>query len=119
MLINISNHLSSAWGEVQLQAAAAIGGVEDVAFPAVDAAATGSEVSALADRYCEDIASRYDAAADTVHVMGEMTFTYSLVRRLRAAGFRCVASTTERVKRQQEDGTFVSEFKFNQFRDYE
>jgi hypothetical protein len=31
-----------------------------------------------------------------VHLMGEMTFTFALVRKLQAAGIRCVASTTAR-----------------------
>ena len=120
MLINLTNHPSSSWGAEQREAAAEYGGgVVDVPFPTVEAVAGGDEVALLAGKYADEIAGRYTPGSDTVHVMGEMTFTYALVRRLRERGFRCVASTTERVKRQLPDGSFISEFKFQKFRDYE
>ena len=54
-----------------------------------------------------------------VHLMGEMTLTYILVRKLKASGIRCVASTTARSVVENADGTRTSDFDFVRFRDYE
>lgn len=51
--------------------------------------------------------------------MGEMTFTYALVKRLKEAGIRCVASTTKRICTENADGSRTSQFNFVRFRDYE
>lgn len=120
MLLNISNHSSENWSDKQLEATKAFGGgVEDMPFPMISAVASCSDIITLSVMYANDIVKRYNSDADTIHVMGEMTFTYALVKRLREAGFRCVASTTERVKLQLPDGSFISEFRFQSFRDYE
>ena len=70
----------------------------------------------MADTIAESI-KKYDNP--TVHIMGEMTLTYAIVRRLRASGITCLASTTQRIKQQLEDGSFISEFVFQSFRQYE
>jgi len=49
--------------------------------------------------------------------MGEMTFTFQLVERLKAFGIRCVASTTKRVVEEDGDKRTYT-FKFVQFREY-
>lgn len=119
MFINISNHPSPLWGEEQRQAAEQWGAIVDEAFPTIDGAASSNEVSALAVDYAGKIMQQYKPGRDVVHIMGEMTFTYALVCRLRAAGFECVASTTQRIKQQMPDGSFISEFRFQAFRNYE
>lgn len=119
MFINISNHPSSNWFAAQANAAKEYGEIVDVVFPIIEAQSTSSEVASLADQFASDIVTKYNSTTDVVHIMGEMTFTYALVKRLREAGFRCVASTTERVKQQLPDGSFISEFRFQSFRDYE
>ena len=116
MFINLSNHPSSCWCEKQLTAAQVYGDIVDIAFPNIDSDTPADAISALADQYAERI-MQYNATA--VHVMGEMTFTYALVRRLRSKGITCLASTTQRIKQQQADGSFISEFRFQTFRPYE
>jgi hypothetical protein len=49
--------------------------------------------------------------------MGEMTFTFTLVKKLKQAGIPCLASTMERLVKE-EDGKKIVEFKFVQFREY-
>lgn len=119
MFLNISNHPTSHWSAEQVNAAKEYGEIVDIEFPIIGAQSTASEVTSLADQFASDIETKYNPATDVIHVMGEMTFTYALVKRLREAGFRCVASTTERVKQQLPDGSFISEFRFQSFRDYE
>lgn len=119
MFINISNHPSSQWSETQRQAAEQWGTIVDELFPSIASGAGAAEVSCLAADYAERLGQQYTPGRDVVHVMGEMTFTYALVSRLRAAGFECVASTTQRIKQQMPDGSFVSEFRFQSFRNYD
>lgn len=120
MLLNLSNHPSHLWSDDQREAAKPFGdSIVDMTFPTIDASASSADIAALADQYLDDIVKRHNPASDTIHIMGEMTFTYALVKRLRDAGFRCVASTTSRIKQQLPDGSFISEFRFQSFRNYE
>ncbi len=117
MLINLSNHPSTAWPESQKAAAQEqFGEIEDWAFPNISPHATAEEVAQLAEDYFRRIAQATPRPR-AVHLMGEMTFTFALVRRLLAAGVRCIASTTERDVVEQE-GVKTSRFRFVQFRDY-
>lgn len=119
MFINISNHPSQRWCDDQRAAAEVFGEIVDLGFPNIDADEATGQVSARAEALCQEIVQHYVANRDVVHVMGEMTFTYALVRRLQAQGFTCLASTTSRIKQMLPDGTFLSEFRFKTFRDYE
>ena len=119
MFINLSNHNSSNWSEEQRMAAAKFGEIIDMDFPILTPTATSDEVSSLAERYAVEILSRPLSSSDAVHIMGEMTFTYALVKRLRQQGIKCLASTTQRIKQALPDGTFISEFRFQTFRPYE
>lgn len=116
MFINLTNHPSSGWSEVQLKAAQEYGEVVDFSFPPIEPFYTSENINELANEVVEGI-----RALDSnlvVHVMGEMTFTYAVVSRLKALGITCVASTTERLVKMTPDGKKVSEFKFVQFREY-
>ena len=116
MFINLTNHPSSGWSEEQLKAAYEYGKVIDISFPNIEPFFTSKEVEELAEIIVDGISD-----LDThpvVHVMGEMTFTYAVVSRLRSMGIKCVASTTERLVKMMPDGKKVSEFKFVQFREY-
>ena len=93
------------------------GKVIDLPFPQVDPAMTSEQVQALADECVKTILEMGDTASLTVHVMGEMTLVYHVVTVLKAAGVRCVASTTQRVA-TEDDGLKMSEFHFVQFREY-
>lgn len=117
MFINLSNHPSSGWGKEQQQAAQRIGNIVDLPFPPVAPGASADEVKQMARELVEHILEMGDPATLTVHIMGEMTLTFSVVAALCPLGVRCVASTTERLV-TEVDGKKVSEFHFVQFRDY-
>lgn len=116
LFINLSNHPSSGWEEEQLNAARAFGEIVDMAFPAVDPTATREQVQALAEQCVTDILA-LGGSEITVHVMGEMTLTYHIVRQLEKHDIPCLASTTERIV-TDVDGKKVPTFNFVQFREY-
>ena len=106
------------WNSGQLKAAAMYGEIVDLPFPVVAPDAENQELQTLAQDCVQKILSMGDANSITVHIMGEMTFTFMVVTRLKELGIRCVASTTERKTTYNEDGTKVSEFSFVKFREY-
>ena len=116
MFINLTNHPSSGWSEEQLNAAKQYGEIVDLSFPNIEPYFTSKEINDLADITIDGIKTL--GAAPVVHIMGEMTFTYAVVSRLKALGLPCVASTTERLVKMMPDGKKVSDFKFVQFREY-
>jgi len=116
MFINLTNHPSDTWSNEQLRAAHCFGEIIDLPFPIIEPVFSKAEVDELADITVDGIT---DLDSDSVvHVMGEMTFTYAVVERLKARGIVCVASTTERLVKMTTDGKKISEFKFIQFREY-
>ena len=78
---------------------------------------SAAEVNKLADEYADMLLNLYGSSV-TIHVMGEMTFTFMVITRLKELGIKCVASTTERKTTYNDDGTKVSEFQFVKFREY-
>ena len=118
MLINFSNHPSCNWEQRQIEAASIYGEVVDVAFPDVNAADDTDTIQRLADGYVRLIASMRKDSDIIVHVMGEMTFTYAVVSRLKELGIKCVASTTERNAKDIGVGQKLSSFTFVRFRAY-
>lgn len=118
MLINLSNHPSRYWDTSQMEAARCYGEVVDLPFPVVASDAENQELQTLAQDCVQKILSMGDANSITVHIMGEMTFTFMVVTRLKELGIRCVASTTERKTTYNDDGTKLSEFSFVKFREY-
>ena len=119
LFINLSNHPSSLWGEGQLAEAKKLGEIVDMEFPAVNPCATTIELDEVAQKLVDDIRERAGENNITVHVMGEMSLTYKVVQRLISWGIRCVCSTTQRIVTEDADGRKVTEFHFEQFRDYE
>ena len=116
MFINLTNHPSSGWSEEQLKAAQQYGEIVDISFPNIEPFFTSEVIHELADAAVKEI--KIQDAHPVVHVMGEMTFTYAIVSRLKALGITCMASTTERLIKMMPDGKKISEFKFVQFREY-
>lgn len=114
--INFSNHPSNGWLKEQLIAAKDYGEIVDMDFPNINPEFTSKMICNLADEAVNTITSY--GKDITVHIMGEMTFTYAVVSRLKAMNIKCVASTTERNTIITPDGKKVSEFKFVQFREY-
>ena len=113
MLLNLSNHPSSSWSESQL--AAAGGKVEDLAFPQVNPDGDEAYIEQLANEYYNKIIEMQGITA--VHIMGEMTFCYKLITKLKAHNIRCLASTTKR-ETVEENGVKISKFNFVRFREY-
>jgi len=71
-------------------------------------------MQSLVQEYFETIQAMQPAA---VHLMGEMTFTFALVQKLKSAGIPCVASTTHR-RVEERGGKKIVQFEFVQFRPY-
>ena len=118
ILINLSNHPLETWSDEQKEAAKEYEGIIDMAFPAINPDADSKEIRDIVDEYIEQIKSQMAHYDISVHLMGEMTFTYEMVIRLKELGIRCLASTTERNTTVTSDGKKVSEFNFVQFREY-
>ena len=103
--------------EAQREAAATYGDIMDLPFPVISPEAGSEAIEAIADEYAEKVREMSAGAEATVHVMGEMNFTFAIVSQLKAMGVKCVASTTERCVKESE-GAKTSYFKFVRFREY-
>ncbi len=115
MLLNLSNHPSSNWPQEQMDAAIQqYGSVQDLPFPQIDPEADSDQIDQLVEKFVHKITKINPSA---VHIMGEMTFTYKLVTRLKDLGIACIASTTQRIT-QESNNIKTSVFKFIQFRSY-
>lgn len=118
MLINLSNHPSRYWDKKQKETALCYGDVVDIPFPAVAPDADSQELQIMAQDCVQKILSMGDVNKVTVHIMGEMTFTFMVVTKLKEMGIRCVASTTERKATYTSNGVKQTEFQFVKFREY-
>lgn len=116
MLLNLSNHPSSSWPESQVRAAThQYQTVEDLPFPQINPEWDDDQIEQLAEEY--EIKIR-KVNPQAVHLMGEMTFTFKLVNRLKSIGIPCIASTTERIATDGSNGNKTSVFQFVRFRTY-
>lgn len=120
MLINLTNHPSSRWSDNQKASAKVYGEIVDMPFPVIDEAGDEKYIATLADEYLNKIVNLSDTQSVVVHLMGEQTFSYALIKRLREHGITCVASTTKRIVKEEVPGK-KSEviFQFERFRAYE
>lgn len=118
IFLNLSNHPFADWSEEQKAAAKRYGEVVEKPFPPIPSDASKEEIEKLAEDIADEIMQAYPDTDLTVHVMGEMTFTYALVSRLKGCGVRCVASCSERVVQELGNGKRISQFQFEQFREY-
>ncbi|MCQ2275139.1 MAG: hypothetical protein MJZ86_10140 [Bacteroidales bacterium] len=118
IFVNLSNHPAEKWSDNQIFEAKKYGPIIDIAFPSIDSLCSEYQIEKLADEYEKNILQKTAKRTPVVHIMGEMNFTYALVKRLRRRGIVCVASTTERLV-EEHDGQKTSTFKFVKFRRYE
>ena len=118
MLINFSNHPSDYWGDKQMEAAKVYGEIKDLTFPAIDPEANNEDLQTIADQYVQKILAEAKNHKITVHVMGEMTFCFMVVSRLKRMGIESVASTSVRNAEVAIDGRKISDFQFVRFRKY-
>lgn len=115
MFINLSNHPSSSWSPEQLAAAGGRDQIVDLSFPQVNPDGDEGYIAQLSSEYYNKVLDMKDVS--TVHLMGEMNFTFALVTKLKAHGIKCVASTTKR-ETVVENGVKISKFQFIRFREY-
>lgn len=119
ILINFSHHTSSEWEERQRKAAQIYGRVIDLTFPDVDAMEADEEkTNELISSYIKKIRDLASGKKATIHIMGEMTFVFDMVTKLKKLGFTCIASTTERNVKDLGNGRRMTSFKFVKFREY-
>jgi hypothetical protein len=122
MLLNLSNHSSTKWGDKQRQTATKnYGNLQDMPFPNVPPAATSDDIKTLANGYVKQIRQLAKAEKNqpfAVHIMGEMTLIFRIITLLKRSKIVCVASTSERNTVEHEDGTKTILFEFIQFRTY-
>ena len=116
--INISNHRSDGWGCEQRAAALEYGDIVDLPFPSIEETASVDYIKTLANDFLHEVQKIAAPSNATVHIMGEQTFTHSLLLRLQRAGYKCVASTTKRIIAQEGERKVVI-FNFERFREYE
>jgi len=116
MLLNLSDHPSANWSAEQTDAAILRwGSIEDLPFPHIPPEWEHYEVEELVEQYYNKIRKLYPIA---VHLMGELTFCFSLIAKLQQAGIPCVAATTLRNTVDNPDGTKVATFRFIKFRSF-
>lgn len=119
VFVNLSNHPSVNWSEKQKRAAEnGYGEIVDMPFPSIDPQADPESVAELVDKCLNSITELSGDADVSVHIMGEMTFTFAMVERLKSMGIICVASTTERLAVENPDGSKTVSFDFVRFRQY-
>ncbi len=123
LLLNLSNHPSTQWPEKQLSVAREMfGEVMDLSFPLIQPDASLEEVCNISKQYILqilDLKKKYSNIA--VHIMGEFTFTYRMVRELEKEGIPCYASTTRRtaeIVMENNQVSKISKFEFVAFRKY-
>lgn len=121
MLINLSNHPLNTWQENQISTAKTkYGEIVDIAFPLIPPEEGLEFIHNIANEYLEKIEEIIKKTADyenAVHIMGELTFTYVLVNKLREKGIKAIASTTRRDVVETAEGK-LSKFSFVRFREY-
>ena len=118
MFINLSNHPSDLWTDNQLNKARQFGDIVDLPFPQIPASADEEFIHHLVLNYVEDIKRQFNPTTDVLHIMGEMCFSFSLIKELSTIGFTCVASTTERIVKDNGNGHKDVFFNFVKFRKY-
>lgn len=116
MLLNLTNHPSGNWPLIQRKTAITIYNlIIDMPFPQIAPEMKSGELDLIVNEYEVKIREISPLA---IHIMGELTFTYRLVNRLKAIGYQCIASTTNRIVTEDGTGNKTSTFDFVQFRDY-
>ncbi|MFK7949468.1 MAG: CRISPR-associated protein [Saprospiraceae bacterium] len=122
MLLNLSNHPSTKWGEKQKNTATEkYGNIQDVPFPHVQPTATSDDIKKLAADYVKQIRNLAKVEKNkpfAVHIMGEMTLVFRIIKLLKRSKITCVASTTFRDTIDNPDGSKTFKFEFIQFREY-
>ncbi len=118
LFLNVSNHPSVNWAEEQLNAALQYGEIEDLPFPNVDELGDEVCIEKMADDLFSQIMEKCHGRECVVHLMGELTLTFAVLKKLQAVHVECVASTTKRIVTENSVGEKTVIFKFERFRKY-
>ena len=118
LFINLTNHPYEDWCARQREAAREYGEVVDMPFPAIDEWGDKAYIEALADEYLHRVLTYAEVYSVTVHLMGELTFSFALLERLRQQGIPVIASTSKRLVSDESGGHKVVTFQFARFRRY-
>lgn len=122
MLVNLSNHPSARWQEDQKQKAIELyAEIVDISFPEVDPLGDEQYIQRLTDEYLAKVLEKLPAEPNhnnAVHIMGEQTFCFALINKLKQHNVRCIASSTARDVVQESNEKITKYFKFVRFREY-
>ncbi len=119
MLINLSNHPLSTWSDKQLKSAKLqFKKVIDYAFPYVEPESNLEEVKSLAQNIVENIIKKYGSENIVIHIMGEHSLVYQLIKCFEQHKIICILSTTHRRVEKLSDGSKKVYFDFVRFRSY-
>lgn len=122
MLLNLTNHHSPQWPEAQKkEAKEQFGSISDLPFPSIEPQWDEEKVQELAEDYrkkCIDVLKVSENQKNAVHLMGEHTFCFALIRLLQEDNITCIASTTNRISKENNSGERKVQFRFVQFRAY-
>ena len=120
LFVNLSNHPYKDWSEDQKKAAEKYGEVQDMALPEIDPAMKIDKIKKeIAAAQIDEIKNMCKERRVTVHIMGEMSYTFYVVSQLKAFGIRCICSTSERDTEDLGGGEKKVTFRFKRFRDYD
>lgn len=120
ILINLTNHPSEYWDERQKSAALEYGEIVDMPFPNIAPDGDEEYIRKLSEEYCNKVTQYTKDYHVTVHLMGELTFTFALLKRLQEKGISCIASTSMRIVKNEHEGIKDGVvFKFERYRNYE
>lgn len=117
VFINLTNHPSSKWSEEQKKAASEYGEILDWPFPKISSEWDERMLEIMVNEYV-GLAELHPPCSAVFHIMGELTFSFSLVEKLKKRGYVCVASTTERDVVEKADNVKETTFRFVRFRRY-
>lgn len=116
-LINLSNHPFATWSAAQKEASQPYGVCIDMPFPSVSAHATEEEIAQLVTTYFTQIVEHTKGYEVTVHLMGELTFSFQLAQQLHLHGIKSIASCADRNVLQEGEVKKVI-FDFVRFREF-
>lgn len=119
VFLNLSNHPYNEWEDCQKQAAIVYGNVVDMPFPKVDEGGDEQYIMCLAQTYFQRIKEIGTPQSLTIHLMGEMTFCFAMLKLLQQEGYTCVASTSKRIVDELKPSQKQVTFQFERFRRYE
>ena len=120
MFINCSNHPSNTWSDRQITASQEYGEIYDLPFPSIEPDWTADDLRSVVDEYTEKIQALRPAA---VFVVGEFSFVFMLIDRLKSIGICVLCSRSRRiaVEERGSDGSITKKsiFQFECYREYE